>query len=107
MEELFEKEGRSIFSFNAGDLIIKIKPTEIKRKHYNENLGIETFVTERIDTSYISNPVIFKGIANNRLYVKVTTGALKDSVMHSSIFTHSADWALFELPDGVKMEEIV
>ena len=47
----------NIKNFNAGDIIVRTAPGEMKEDKYNDNLGITTQVTSYQDTSYIGEPV--------------------------------------------------
>jgi hypothetical protein len=107
MKELFEIEGQSIFTFKVGDIIIQVKPAEMKRDIHNDNLGITIQITEGIDNSYRKNPVIFRGIYNNLIYLEDIKKSFdgKIRISKAPIETHSENWALFQVPEGLSLDE--
>jgi hypothetical protein len=107
MRELFEKQGRSIFTFKKGDIIIKLHPRIITETKTNENLGISTEVEVEIDNSYRS-PVEFIGIENNIIYlrsIKEDSFWKKKIVSKAYLNEHSDDWELFVVPEGLTIDD--
>ena len=104
MNELFEQEGRSIFSFKKGDIIIKVKPRIIKENRENENLGISIEIETGVDNSF-RIPCEFIGIENNLIYLKYLTGYFKGKITTGYLDFYSEGWELFRIPDGLKIED--
>ncbi len=109
MRELFEVEGQSIFTFKVGDTIIRVKPAERKKDIHNENLGITIQVTEGLDNSYRTEPVIFRGIANNLIYLEDLRKQFngKRRISKATLEGYSENWALFEVPEGLSFDECI
>lgn len=106
MNKLFEKEGQSIFTFNKGDIIIRLRGADVKEKKYNDNLGVHVEVIKYTDSSY-REPVEFIAVENNLIYVKYLCGCLKGVIGKARLEDFSEDWALFKIPDGLTLEEIL
>lgn len=106
MKEIFEKEGNTIFIFNKGEIITRLKPFEKISYIVNENLGVTTEVTTGLDYSYVGEPFEFIGIANNRIYLRHKNGFLNNKVIHLSIDNCSENWGYFELLEGIKMNDL-
>jgi len=110
MNELFEKEGQSIFTFKKGDYIIKVKDKILTEEVYNSNLGISIELYKGIDTSFRRNPLEFIGIYNNIIYLRdIIQSSFDDKKrIHKTLLSeHTNDWALFEIPEGLKLEDCI
>jgi hypothetical protein len=103
MNELFKKEGHSIFTFKKGDIIIRLKSAMIKKPFYNDNLMITIFEPTNIDNSY-RDPNEFIGVFNNLIYLK----SLKYKTVHTlDLENWGEDWGLFDIPDGLTIEDCI
>lgn len=107
ISELFKKEGENIYSFKKGDYIIRLvsaKRTDFKT---NENLGIEMQIIDGVDNSFRETPVEFICIQNNLIYLR----SLKPwhdgtkYVYKVRLEMYENDWALFEIPEGLTLED--
>lgn len=105
MNELFEAEGTSIFSFKKGDVIIRVKPALLKGVSYNENLGIETEVSFSSDHSF-REPMEFIGIENNLIYLRYASGCNKGTLSTARLELYCDNWQIFKIPDGLKSEDV-
>jgi len=107
MRELFEKEGQSIVTFKKGDLIYRTKPMIIKKQVLNENLGVSIEVDIQSDSTFRSFPIEFICIENNTIYLKWLNTDYKGNRRICRLILEDwfNDWALFVVPDGLKIED--
>jgi len=59
-----KQESKSIYDFNPGDIITRIKPAAM--------IGNSEFIPIKYDCSYIGEKLIFVGIANGCIYLEPT-----------------------------------
>lgn len=105
LNELFNKEGRSIFDFKKGDIIVKMKPRVIKELRHNSNLGIDVEVSKRTQNMF-REPDQLAGIENNLLYLRLMSGILKGKVYQVKVEEYGVDvWELFKLPEGMTLDD--
>lgn len=107
MNQIFEKEGNSIFIFKKGDIIIRLKPRLLTEVKINENLGTSVEVQTDVDNSF-RTPVEFIGIENNQIYlraIKEDSYFKKKYVYKANLNEHSEDWALFVIPEGLTIDD--
>lgn len=98
-----KKEGRSIFTFKKGDVIIRLKPRIITERKVNDNLGIEIEVVTGIDNSF-RYPHEFMGIENNQIYLKHFKSGL---LFSGNLEDFTENWGLFIVPDGLTMKDCI
>lgn len=106
IKELFEQDGRSIFSFEIGQQITRVQPSLIKSTSYNENLGVSVEVESNLDHSHLGTPFSFLGVRNNIIYLRGLSGLFKGDIVRLSIHSFGEGWEVFELPDNVTIDEI-
>lgn len=107
MIELFKKEGRSIFTFKKGDIIIQLESIESKKQVHNENLGVITEISVGFDNSF-RRPLEFIGIYNNLIYLRDIKEDLyfKTKSIHKAYLEYySENWDLFVIPDGLTLDD--
>ncbi len=103
-------EGKSIYEFTKGDYIIRLKSALRIDTKTNENLGIEMQVIEGVDNSFREEPKELIGIYNNLIYLR----SIKPSYSGAKLFVHKLrlemyeeDWALFEIPEGLTIDDCI
>lgn len=94
-------------NFKIGDIITRVARAEIYYKKYNDNLGVTTDVLNYTDGSYMGEPVKYRGIANNRIYFESLKGCFKGNIHSVDLENWSEGWELFELPEGVTIEDLI
>lgn len=103
-------EGKSIWEFTKGDYIIRLKSALRTDYKTNENLGIEMQVIDGVDNSFRDEPKEFIGIYNNLIYLREIkpsyTGA-KLYVYKIRLEMYEENWALFEIPDGLTIDDCI
>lgn len=104
INELFQTEGRSIFTFNKGVLITQVIPCEIKRKEYNSNLGIELDTITRTDNSFRGEAVEFICVHQNMILIKATRHAF---IHKLPVEDWENVWDAFTVPDGMRLEDFI
>lgn len=110
LSEIFKEEGESIYSFKSGDIIIRVKSAMITDFKTNENLGIEMQVIQGIDNSFRETPVRFVGIKNNLIYLQSLKPIGLSDKLHiykCRLEMYENDWKLFEVPDGLTIEDCI
>ena len=109
MNELFEETGQSILCFKRGEIIIRTKSAAVKEINYNQNLGITTEYVKSYDNSFRTDPMEFLCVKNNVIFLR----GLKDdfegkkTVVKLILEKYFDDWAVFEVPDGLTIEECI
>ena len=94
------KQGKSIFNFKKGDIIIRLEPTT-KKIFLNKTMNSE--VVELSDNSYC-DPLELLGIENNLIYLKWVTGGCKGGLITAPLKIYAEGWDLFVLPKGLTLE---
>lgn len=110
MKELFEKQGHSIFTFEKGDILIKVNSRIITKELHNENLGISIDVKVGDDDSFRRKPLEFIGVENNTIYLRdlKEDSYFRKKYIHTALLEkHSEGWALFVAPDGLTLEDCI
>jgi hypothetical protein len=110
LDELFEKDGHSIYTFKKGDYIIRLKSVICTETKFNENLGITIEVETREDNSFRESPVEFIAIENNVIYlmnIKASYGSTDRYVYKVRLEKYSENWGLFKIPDGLTIEQCI
>lgn len=110
INELFKEEGQSIYTFKPGDIIIRMKSAPRKDTRTNENLGIDVEVTLYSDNSFRDVPVEFIAIKNNLIYLRSMRKSYlseKKDVYKVLLEQYEENWKLFEIPEGLTMEDCI
>lgn len=104
LDELYKKEGVSIFTFKKGDIIIRLEDAVIKNTIHNENLGIDSEVAQGVSSSF-RHPIEFIAVENNIIYLKYIGGFFKGNIAKAKLDVYSEGWALFIIPDGLTLDQ--
>lgn len=83
--------GQSIYTFKVDDIIIRVCSAVLP----NGSMSYS-----------IKNPVKFKGISNNRIYLEQIEGHAKGKVIAVSVDIYQNGWEKYILPDGLDIDNI-
>ena len=94
------KQGKSIFNFKKGDIIIRLEP--VITKVFISNV-LENEVVELPDHS-LCDPLELLAVENNLIYLKYVSGNTKNHITTVPLETYVEGWDLFVLPEGLTLE---
>lgn len=109
LNELFTVEGHHISTFKTGDIIYRTKSVEYKKQIHHDNLPILIEVITAVDDSYRKEPIEFLFIKNNLIYLRSVKEDYfgKKRINKVLLERFAENWALYEIPDGLTIEDCV